>query len=584
MKRLLFFLALCAVSFFGTTDQVQAGVNDFDITNYDIQYELSRDAEKHSQLKTVETITALFTIPNQNHGIERAIPSRYDGHKTHLKIESVTDEKGNAHQFMTYNSNGNTVVRIGDADRYVLGTVTYVITYTQKDVTRYFPDVNRDEFFWDTNGTDWRVPIHALSVSLHMDESLAPALTGEKACYQGVVGSTQSCTLNSTNTDFEVTANNLQSGENITMAIAFEPGTFAEYEPSLVEKFLTSWLYSLLISIPVSIILIVFLSARYRRWSNRTSERKPVVTEYLPPKGMSVTTSGSIVSGPRGVFTAQMLDLAVRHYIKIYQTREKSFWRKAEYEIEVVKDVSKLSAEEREILGDIFGHLPTVHSRLALKTLQNNTAVFNRMQDNPSKLKKLIRGEYGLRNKVPEQSRWFKRFGLVMLLLSLVLLNPFLLIVAITALVMSFTLWPLSDKGLELARYLDGLKQYISVAETERIKQLQSPEGAAKVGDIDVDNPKQLIKLYERVLPYAVLFGQEKEWNKQIGLYYESAGTQPSWYSGNNTTFNAAVFATAMSNFSTSASYSSASSSSSGGSSGGGFSGGGGGGGGGGGW
>ncbi len=113
---------------------------------------------------------------------------------------------------------------------------------------------------------------------------------------------------------------------------------------------------------------------------------------------------------------------------------------------------------------------------------------------------------------------------------------------------------------------------------------LQSPDGAQKA-QVDGSDTKQLVKLYERVLPYAVLFGQEKQWNKQLGKYYENTNTQPDWYSGSNgAIFNAAMFSSAMSSFATTASYSSPSSSSSGGSSGGGFSGGGGGGGGGGGW
>jgi hypothetical protein len=108
---------------------------------------------------------------------------------------------------------------------------------------------------------------------------------------------------------------------------------------------------------------------------------------------------------------------------------------------------------------------------------------------------------------------------------------------------------------------------------------LQSPEGAAKVGIVDGTDEKKLVTLYERVLPYAILFGQEKEWSKQLGRYYEQSGSAPDWYSGTGA-FNAALFASNMSSFSSSAASVSGFSSSSGGSSGGGFSGGGGGGGG----
>ena len=85
------------------------------------------------------------------------------------------------------------------------------------------------------------------------------------------------------------------------------------------------------------------------------------------------------------------------------------------------------------------------------------------------------------------------------------------------------------------------------------------------------------------MLPYAVLFGSEKEWTKQLGKYYEQVGSNPDWYYGQGT-FNAAAFASGMSGLSTVASNVSSFSSSDGGSGGGGFTGGGGGGGGGGGW
>jgi uncharacterized membrane protein YgcG len=165
-----------------------------------------------------------------------------------------------------------------------------------------------------------------------------------------------------------------------------------------------------------------------------------------------------------------------------------------------------------------------------------------------------------------------------------VTVSPLLFIAAIVALVAGATIWPLTDKGLELRRHLLGLKTYIQVAEKDRIAMLQSPEGVEKIGaTIDPENTKKMINLYEKVLPYAVLFGQEKQWNQQLGQYYESAGASPDWYSG-NTAFNAAVFSSAMTSFNTATSYATATSSSSGGSSGGGSSGGGGGGGGGGGW
>ncbi|HRJ06580.1 MAG TPA: DUF2207 domain-containing protein [Candidatus Saccharibacteria bacterium] len=585
MKRLIG-AALALVLACSAVPAHALNLQNLTIRDYKIDYSLSRDNDNRSRLTATETITAVFPDFDQNHGIERAIPKSYDGHPVSLDIKSVKKADGTDWNYTTYDSNDNLVVRIGDADKYMHGVHTYEITYTQRDVTRYFADTKSDEFYWDTNGTEWQVPIEKLEVSLAVDEEIATNLNENysSSCYQGAAGATDSCKITRTANVFTVQAANLQPGENVTLALGFKQGTFAKYEPSLWEKILGAYLATLFVVSAVAIGLMIWLIVRWSRWSRRSKEVGTIVPEYLPPKEASVATAASLIT-PRGsAFTAQLLDFAVRHYLKVYQTKEKSMFKQAEYDIEIVKDPNSLKPEEQEILKDIFGGELTVGRRLALKTLKSNTTVYSRTLDNDKKLKALVRGSYGLRERNTGQSGWFKKTGWVLLVAAIVLLNPMLLIVAIITFALGYTLWPLTDKGLALYRYLEGLKMYIGVAETERLKMLQSPEGAAKVDGVDPNDPSQLVKLYEKVLPYAVLFGQEKEWTKRIGEIYEASQTQPSWYAGNHAVFNAAVFSSAMNGFSTSAAYSSASSSSSGGSSGGGSSGGGGGGGGGGGW
>lgn len=564
----------------------QASVNNFYISDYKIDYHLTRDSESRSVLETTELITAEFPNFDQNHGIERAIPKSYDKHPTSVSVTSVTNALGEGLNYTTYDSNDNLVVRIGDADRYVHGQQTYQIKYTQRDVTKYFADVNADEFYWDTNGTEWAVPIKKLVVRLFVDDALTGALNGNKACYVGAAGSTQLCILSQKKGEFGVTAANLSAGENATIAIGFKPQTFAVYQESLFSKIFRIVIVVWGVLVAVGVGLVVWLSVRWSRLSSRKRELGSIIPEYIPPSEASVTTSASLLSTPRSVFASQLLDFAVRHYIKIYETNKKVLlWNSKDYEIEIVKDIGSLTDEEEEILNDIFSNQTAVGSRLALSSLKGNNSVYMSTLDNDKKLKALIRGSYGLRQKNPEHSKWFTRTGVVLLVFAVLFLNPGLLIASIAAFIAGATLWPLTDKGLALSRYLEGLKMYIGVAETERLKMLQSPDGAEKVGGVDPNDKKQLIKLYERLLPYATLFGQEKEWGKQLGDLYESTGKNPSWYnSTNHALFNAAALNTALGGFSQAANYSAASSSSSGGSSGGGSSGGGGGGGGGGGW
>ena len=127
------------------------------------------------------------------------------------------------------------------------------------------------------------------------------------------------------------------------------------------------------------------------------------------------------------------------------------------------------------------------------------------------------------------------------------------------------------------------------MAEADRLKFLQSVEGA------DASNVG-IVKLYEKLLPWASLFGAEESWVKELAKYYE-IGDIPEAVSidvlngiiASNIAYDVSRAVAASTNYrEPSSSGGSWSSSSSGGggfsSGGGGFSGGGGGGGGGGGW
>jgi uncharacterized membrane protein YgcG len=146
----------------------------------------------------------------------------------------------------------------------------------------------------------------------------------------------------------------------------------------------------------------------------------------------------------------------------------------------------------------------------------------------------------------------------------------------------------LTDAGAQKRDYLHGVRDYLELAEAERIRMLQSPAGADK---FDVTDRGAVVKLHERLLPFAVLFGIEREWAAQLEVEYGVTGERPAWLSSTSSSLN---LGRAVSGFSAgassrvrppapeSSSSGSSYSSSSGGSSGGGSSGGGSGGGGGG--
>jgi len=584
MKRLILGILIAGSLLIGPGQSAFAAQTDnFTITKFDAEYSLGRDGENRSTLAATWRITAHFP-PNQNRGIAPIFVKKYDNHPTGFLLQSVTDGQGVS---LEHTWNGDEL-RIGKKDVYVQGEKTYVIKFTQRDVTKRYSDTGRDEFYWDVIGNEWRVPMENVRVSVKFDESLQTARTGEAFCYAGRQGSTNRCSVSGNKGEIITSMNRLDRQEGMTVAVGFNSGTFASYQETLAEKLIRIWLVVQIPATILAVMLIALLSWRYRRLFGRQAELKPTPPEYLPPKQASVLTSAYILRKYNALMikgsakAAQLLDLAVRHYIKLYEVKKASFWRSAQYEIEIVKDLKKLKPEESEVIQDMFGEsMPKPGQRLNLKKLQNNWSYASRTRDDDNNLKNLVCDDYALCEQNTANKRTVQKWALGVCVVGVLLLSPMLLVVAAIVFVFSFG-WSLTDEGLALRRYLAGLKMYIGVAEAERLQMLQSPEGAEKV-KVDASDEKQLVKLYERVLPYAVLFGQEKEWSKQLGKYYEQVGEQPDWYNGQGA-FNAAAFAAGMNSLSSTVSSASDYSSTSGGSTGGGFAGGGGGGGGGGGW
>ncbi|MCA9325585.1 DUF2207 domain-containing protein, partial [Candidatus Saccharibacteria bacterium] len=287
LRLALLLVALLAPVFFVVP--TYASVDDFTISNYTIDYLLSRDAEGRSVLKTVETITAEFPDFDQNHGIERAVPLSYNGHTTNLAIDSVQHADGSSWNYTTYTSNDNAVIRIGDAATYVHGEQTYVITYTQHDVTNYFTNTNDDEFYWDTNGTEWRIPITHLSVVTRISDGLQAALNGNTSCYVGFSGSNQPCQITQDGSVFTVSADNLAAGENVTTAIGFRPNTFTPYQKTTWDKFINIFKYVWSSLVVVGFAAIFWVPLKWSSVVSRKKEIGTVVPEYIPPKDVSVT-------------------------------------------------------------------------------------------------------------------------------------------------------------------------------------------------------------------------------------------------------------------------------------------------------
>lgn len=71
-----------------------------------------------------------------------------------------------------------------------------------------------------------------------------------------------------------------------------------------------------------------------------------------------------------------------------------------------------------------------------------------------------------------------------------------------------------------LREHLQGLREYMSLAEQDRLRFLQSVNGAWPGSDVSADAREaglERFRLDERLLPYAVLFGMERSWSRALG-------------------------------------------------------------------
>ena len=566
------------------------------VRSFEADYYLDRDDEGRSTLRTVETIVMDFPVGAGEHGPLRYLVQDYEGHPTDLELESVVDENGDPWNYETESEDGYFSLRIGDADVEVEGERTYVISYTQQNVTLFPDDAETNEFYWDVNGTQWQIPFDSVVARVHIPTDLASSLTGTTACYSGPLDGQALCDAESTTEGdgevvYEAQASDLAPEETLTFAIGFEAQTFVPRETS---PFGLTLVFEALFTLLALVIGLVTLARRRTVFADGQG-RPTIIAEYLPPKGVSVLESAVVMRTTKKAVAAALIDLAVRKVLRIIETPEEGlFTKKPSYTLEL-RDPAGLLPDESGLAKAFFGTSLTPGD--TQKLAKSDTALSKEVYAAMQAYKASATNKKNFK-KVKFSARFVPLFfGIGAVALSFFMLMALLadardllipLLVFVPALfafiVILATVFrtPLSDSGSELRDHLKGLRLYIQVAEKDRIRILQSPEGAERT-PVDTADRGEMLKLYERVLPYAVLFDEEKQWAKTLGEYYDEQ--PPEWYSGSSA-FSAGVFAAGISSVSsfTSASYSGTSSSSSSGSSGGGSSGGGGGGGGGGSW
>ena len=507
MRRLLGPVILLALAFVAVPVAAHADTSDFTFDSFHADYTLTRAADGTSELAVVETLVAVFPDFDQNRGIIRAIPNDYDGVDLNTDVTSVVDENGDPVVYELYADGNFLDVSLG-TDEYVHGTTTYVITYTQQNVVRSFADTDSDEFYWDLNGTGWGQPFGTVSGVLHVDPSLAASLSGNTACYSGPQDSTAACPVTMESpTDFSVSVDGLGAGENVTLVVGFDKGTFVAPVPTRGVVTPIPW-YVDLLSGALGVLglgtLGAAIAARVRS-SRGAAGRGTIIAQYSEPEGITILQSAYLESRSMAAIPAALVRLAVRKNIRILAYAVEG--TDEPYSLQYLGH-DRANAEDQAILDILFGENPE----------PGVTTPFGESQQTEA------RALFALGSKANDslESAGFKErppgraIGVVLVAVQIVLG-----LIALGTLVtsagnynnVSTFLWPtlligtvafiitavlsrrplrLTAKGAEAHEFLLGMRLYLTVAEEERLKFLQSPTGAER---IDVGNNQEMIKL-----------------------------------------------------------------------------------------
>lgn len=597
MKKILFilFVTLFLSPAFAKARDVSK-ITDWYIKDFQSEVTVNKD----SSLLIKETILADCGNLPDKHGIFRVLPTQTqktsaETIKTPIELISITDSKGNSLKYSTINNSSDHTItwKIGDPNITVHNVNEYEITYKVKNAVR-FDNNNFDELYWNLNGNFWDIETDKYSAKITFPAEVKQS-NATVNMYSGSFGNNSNSLttyewLNDDSLSISATQP-LKIKQGITLSATFPKNIFTPYAPTFFEKY--GQYFWFLIPLMAFILCFSF-------WYDNGRDPKinsaiaPMfeIPEDLDPLTMGlITSSGSMKTH---YVTATIINLAVKGYITIEEIKKKSTFSKSDYALTLKKnDFKLLSFSEQQVIKKIFV-LEKNSETVRLSSLENNfyttlSLIRRDVYDNlikqdiftPSIVKNaFLPGNIQIKRMVVPIAVSLYMIMDIFLIASSMFgfrtqpLSPYAwisLILPIPIFLFFLFLMPkLTLKGAKLLLLIKGFKMYIEKAEKYR-QQFNEKEN-----------------IFEKFLPYAILFGITDKWIKAMkNIYGEQylASYHPYWYYGPSiSNFDFDSFATSLNNLSSSMSSTLSSSPSSSGSGGGGFSGGGGGGGGGGGW
>jgi uncharacterized membrane protein YgcG len=329
--------------------------------------------------------------------------------------------------------------------------------------------------------------------------------------------------------------------------LTFEPAEVKTYTSKLEMSTFTKVVRAGVVGLNVmscffGVILIWLVVRGYKSKGKDAGGKKTIVPWFHPPDGVSPVIVGSINDEVVHLvdITSAIINGAVRGFLKIKEGSGKN------YTLEKIKEFTEgpamsgskvnyqfLDKNEVEILSKIFG------DKTSVDTSDLKYKFYSKIPDIESLVyQDLVSRKYFAERPDKVRSKHMVIsmaliFGGIALTcggfsIGIYTLGPVLVVAGLVKAVLASKMPAKTAKGTDIFEKCAGFRMYLNTAERFRLQKL-TPE------------------TFERFLPYAMVFGVEKEWAANFKDIYKQP---PDWYEGygSNQMFNAILLTSALSN------------------------------------
>jgi hypothetical protein len=242
--------------------------------------------------------------------------------------------------------------------------------------------------------------------------------------------------------------------------------------------------------------------------------KRAIIAQYSPPPAISVLVGALVIGERKRSMAAQFVDLAVRGAIRILTRLTPG----GPFRIELVDKAVATGSVESQVIRAVFGDRAAAHQ--IVRVTSANAPLSRRLQTAQTRAATFARdGGYITTRSVDRRVVLLAAHVVVVVVAALLDGGVTVAIGAMAVATAIACFWPrrtLTAAGVELRDHLLGLREYISLAEADRMRVLQAPGTALTKGEIYL--------LTEKLLGWAVLFGFGKEWARVLEIQARELG------------------------------------------------------------